>query len=275
MSTDGILDPSPSEVDVQVQVGAPDPITGLSMTTFPNLSKVELDWDTWEQETGHVFRAYYVYRRLVNDEDFTLIGAVTTKANSKYIDWYAGHDVDYQYRVTVVTTKTVSGDQIELESPDDGDGGNLATGRLAADTWMFVGSDRSVDHIQEFAIVTDEDHNRPVQQEAFETLGSSRKVIIRGFVLGNEGNLVVMYQGNVQQALPSDPQVFYEETILGRRLVDYLTFNKGPHILKSPFGDVWDVEFAGPSYKWIKGGHLEVTLSWIETGTLTSRGGSI
>lgn len=275
VNTDGLVDPSPSDVLVHVQVGAPDPIIGLSITTYPAMSKAELEWDAWQQQTGHTFRAYYIYRRLVNDEEFTLIGTKTHRSDPTYIDWYAGHDVDYEYRVSVVTSKTVSGDTIELESPDDSDGGNIVVGRLVADTWMFVGNDRAEDHIQEFSIVTDEDHVRPVQQEAFETLGSARKVIIRGFVLGNEGNITVMYQGGVQRALPSDPQVLYDETILGRRLIDYLTFNKGPHILKSPFGDVWDVDFAGPEYKWIKGGHLQVTLSWIETGTTTSRGGSI
>jgi trimeric autotransporter adhesin len=270
-NTDNLVDPTPSVVNIHTAYEAPDPIVGLSVTTFAEQSKVQLDWDAWATQSGHSFKWYGIERRLVGDEDFTLVDKVISQSTSKYTDWYAAHDVDYQYRVTVTTLKT--GNENYLESPDDPDGGNLATAKLSADVWMFIGYDRADEHVQEL-FVTDEDHNRPVQQESFETLGSDRKVIIRGFVLGNEGNITVVYSGHKLVASPTDEQVFYEETVLGRRLIDYLTFNKGPHILKSPFGDVWDAEFAGPEYRWSHGGNLEVQLSWIETGQ-TSAGRSI
>lgn len=271
ISTDGLSDPSPSSVNVQLVQDAPDPITGLSLTTDNESSFVQLDWDAWATQTGHTFKNYQIERRLVQDDSFTVIGTVSPRTNSTYTDWYAAEGVMYQYRVTVQTTKT--GNENVLESPDDTNGGNLATGILDTEAWMFVGYDRSPEHIAEL-FVSDESHNRPVQQESFETLGSNRKTIIRGFVLGNEGSITIIYNGANMVPSPTDPQVFYPETVLGRRLVDYLTFHAGPHILKSPFGDVWDVEFASPEYKWMQGGHLQVDLSWIETGN-TSQNGSI
>jgi hypothetical protein len=149
-----------------------------------------------------------------------------------------------------------------LESPDGDE--NILPVVIDADVWMFIGFDRSSAHIVELPVV-DEDHNRPVQQEEFEPLGSDRKVIMRGFVLGHEGSIQCIFRNDIVPS-PDDVQVLYNETIIGRRLVDYLTRNKGPHILKSPFGDVWDVEFQGPTYKWLDSGNLQVTLTWIETG---------
>jgi hypothetical protein len=149
-----------------------------------------------------------------------------------------------------------------LESPDGDE--NIIPASLLADVWMFVGFDRSPEHIVELP-VSDESHTRPVQQEEFEPLGSDRKVIMRGFVLGHEGSVQCIWI-NRDAPSPGDQQVYYNETIIGRRLVDYLTRNKGPHILKSPFGDVWNVEFQGPSYKWLDTGNLQVDLAWIETG---------
>lgn len=268
-STDNLQDPSPSSVNIQVLQAAPDPITGLSLTTFPEKSLIKLGWDQpTSLKTGQSFGWYQIERRMVNDDLFTIIGTTKPITEKEFDDYYAGHDVEYQYRVTIHTSKTGSDD---LESPD-GDT-NLANGKLASDVWMFVGHDRAKDHVQEL-FVNDEDHTRPVQQESFETLGSNRKVILRGFVLGNEGNISMTYSGNKLVASATDRQIFYEETVLGRRLIDYLTFHAGPHILKSPFGDVWDVEFASPQYKWVQGGNLQVDLSWVETGQ-TSQNGSI
>jgi hypothetical protein len=268
-NTELLPDPSPSQVRIQVILDAPNPITGLSVTTIPNLSMVTLDWDPWIHQSGHTFRWYEVERRMVGDEDFTHLTNIESQGTSEYTDWFAGNDVNYEYRVTVNTTKSGA----LVQSPDDPNGGNLATGKLSADTWMFIGTDRASEHIAEL-FVNDEDHERPIQQESFETLGSNRKVVVRGFVLGNEGNFSMTYQGSKLVSLPSDAQKLYEETVLGRRLVDYLTFNKGPHILKSPFGDVWAVEFSSPKFKWLQGGHLQVDLSWVETGQ-TSKTGSI
>jgi hypothetical protein len=262
-NTDGIADPLPSVVNVRCLTDAPDPITGLSPTIFEDKSLLRLDWDEMTLKTGHTFVAYNIYKRLVNDVDWMHVGSVAPKSRSLYDDWYAGNGVAYQYRVTATTTK--SGVSIELESPDDPDGGSIVVAELDSDVWMLVGENRSEENIVELP-VGDESHERMVQQEAFETLGSNRKVIIRGYVLGHEGSITCVWTNELIQS-PADPQIYFPMNVIGRRLIDYITSNKGPHILKSPFGDVWDVEFSGPQYRWIQGGYLEVTLEWTETGT--------
>ena len=260
-NTDMLYDPTPSDVLIHVVLDAPDPITGLSATADEDYSKITLDWDTATLKSGHTFVGYTIYRRIVGDEQWQLIDMVASRGTSSYDDWRAGNSLNYQYRVNAVTTKD-SG--IHLESGDDPDGGNIVSSILDADVWMIIGADRSNEHIQEVP-VDDEEHNKPIQQEVFETLGSNRKVIVRGFVLGSEGRISAIWDSRLVQS-DVDEQVYYDYTIVGRRLLDYITDNKGPHILKSPFGDVWEVEFSGPSYRWQKGGHLEVDLEWIETG---------
>lgn len=135
---------------------------------------------------------------------------------------------------------------------------------------MVIGADRDPTHIIELP-VSEEDHEAIIQQEAFEPLGSNRKLIIRGFVLGDEGNLTMTFMNDDIPA-PWDDQVTINETVMGRRLFTYLESNPGPHILKSPFGDVWDVQFEGPAYQWLPGGHLQVSVRWIETGAAVTLG---
>jgi hypothetical protein len=262
-NTDGLVDPSPSTVNVRVLLDAPNPITGLFPTSYEGLSLVRLEWDINILKTNHSFVAYRVYKRLVNDDEFQFVADVTNRSTNFYNEWYAGNTVNYEYTVRAVTTKTGVG--VEMESPDDPSGGSLAAVLLDDDNWVLVGASRDPDHVITL-LVESENHNRPIQQEEFETLGSDRKVIMRGFVLGHEGSIETVWQ-NKEVALPSDEQVLYNETVIGRRLVDYITFNPGPHILKSPFGDVWDVQFMTPEYKWMAVGNLSVVLNWIETGT--------
>jgi hypothetical protein len=259
-NTDGLEDPTPSTVQVIVALDAPDPISGLSITTSKNDSYVQLDWDQGGLKTNHTFIRYQIYRRVKGDVSWYEVGEARSRTQPRYIDWTAGNSISYEYRVTQVDTKTAAG--IELESPDGDE--NIVPVIADADVWMFIGFDRASAHIIELPVV-DEDHNRPVQQEEFEPLGSDRKVIMRGFVLGHEGSIQCIFRNDIVPS-PDDFQVLYNETLIGRRLVDYLTRNKGPHILKSPFGDVWDVEFQGPTYKWLDSGNLQVTLTWIETG---------
>jgi len=260
-NTDGLSDPTPSIVTITAVLDAPDPIAGLSVTTSEEDSNIQLDWDAPSVlKSQHVFVRYQIYRRVVGDVEWYEVGEVRAMNTPRYIDWTAGNAINYEYRVSQVDTKTGAG--IELESPDGDE--NILPTRLDADVWMFVGFDRSKEHIVELP-VGDEGHTRPIQQEEFEPLGSDRKVIMRGFVLGHEGSIQCIWINQEVQS-SEDEQVFYNETVIGRRLVDYLTRNKGPHILKSPFGDVWAVEFQGPTYKWLDTGNLQVDLSWIETG---------
>lgn len=259
----GLSDPTPSTVNVHVVLDAPAAIQNLSPDTSSQ-SGVVLDWTTHTLNTanGHRFVAYKIYRRIKGDVDWEHIDNVLAISNSYYTDYYAGNGLVYDYKVNVAVNKSGAG--VELESPDE-EGESITYGvSLDQDSWMFIGYDRSADHIQTLDVI-DESHNAIIQQEQFETLGSDRKVIIRGFVLGVEGKITCVWR-NEEVASPSDEQVLYNSTLIGRRLLAYLTTNRGPHILKSPFGDVWEVEFEGPEYKWSPGGHLEATLSYVETG---------
>lgn len=269
-STDGLSDPTPQVVRWFFDLDAPDPIRGFSPTSNTALSRIELRWDApLALKTGHQFVSYNIYKRLINDNTWQYVDSAyalnpttSDELGPYHYDYYAGSEVRYEYRVTIVTTKT--GASYELESGDDPGGGNTAEAILEVDAWTFIGGDRSPAHILELPVV-DEDHSRVIQQEAFEPLGGDRKVIIRGFVLGHEGSIQMLFE-NREVPLPTDYQTLINETVLGRRLLDYLTLNKGPHILKSPFGDVWDVQFEGPQYKWLPVGHLQISVSWIETG---------
>lgn len=114
---DGLDDPSPQTVRVWCVLDAPDPVSGLAPTTNSNTSVVHLEWDASTMLSGHTFVEYRIYKRLKGDLDWTLLDTTTslTEGNA-YDDYYAGHGILYEYKVTVVTTK--SGVGIELESGD-------------------------------------------------------------------------------------------------------------------------------------------------------------
>lgn len=264
-STDDLYDPTPSEVQVLVLLDPPNPITGLSADLYPDRSLIQLTWDKPSIKASHTFKRYNIYRRLAGSgaSEWGLIDTVDSYSQNRYDDWRAGHGINYQYRVTNITSKATV--ETELESPDDPDGGSFDQTILETDVWMVVGPDRSDEQIAELP-VNAESHNRPVQQEAFETLGSNRKVIITGFVLGHEGSITMLWT-NKTITHPLDIQETISNTVWGRRIVEYMTQVKtGPWTLKSPFGDVWDVVFGAPDYQWKSGGHLEVSIDWIETG---------
>ncbi len=235
-------------VEFQLELDAPPRIEGLSATVYEDQSKIVLDWDASSLSTN--FISYVIYRKLPSESDWTMIGTRKPETNVTYTDWYAGQRLDYHYRVTVV--KKIA-DEPDLESPDS----DIVTARLISDVWFVVGADRSEEHIFELP-VSDESHNRPVQQEEFEPIGSNRKAVVRGFVLGHEGSVDVAYLD--------------EETMDARHQIEYLLFYAGPHILKTPFGDVYDVTFGSPDYKYLGGGNMNATLTWIETGATNNPG---
>jgi hypothetical protein len=254
----GLSDPSPSETVFTVTLEAPNAVTGLSPYVNEERSYVLMDWDTYILKTGHTFVRFNVYRRLTGDTEWLLIGTRAPMFATAYIDWYTGQGITYEYLVTAVTITSQSG--VDLESPDS----DMPEARLQSDSWMIVGRDRSEEHAQAIP-VTDEEHNRIVQQEIFEVVGGTRKVVIRGNTLGYEGTLTIVWDSRDIE-WPEASQRYVDYTLVGKRLLDYVLENAGPHILKSPFGDVWEVEFQGPSYRPATGGHLEVEMAWIETG---------
>ena len=220
---------------------APSPITSLSGTVFIDTSIVQLSWDQTNL-TDTDFSFYQVYRRQVGDDSFEPLDQIKTKTTTQYKDYFAGNSIQYEYMVTVF--KKVVGD-VDIESPES----DIAGVIMDADVWFVIGADRSEQHSFELQ-VTDETHTDPVQQEVFEPLGSSRKTIVRGHVLGTEGSLDVVWTN--------------DELADAQDRLSYLTHTAGPHILKSPFGDVWQVEFAGPSKRYSTGGHLAATITFIE-----------
>ena len=263
-NTANLEDPSPSTVNVTVVLDAPDPVVCVDSVVDLDYSSVTLEWCEASLKVGHSFVAYRIYRRRKDlTTDWEWVADVPDRGKLAYIDWYAGNGVFYQYVVRAVTTK--SGVGVELESADDPDGGSFCDVIIDADTWHFIGKDREPKHSYPL-IVVDETHNRPIQQEVFETLGSSRKVIMRGFVLGHEGSLTTLWF-NRDIVSQEDEQVTIQESFAGIRVADYLTRTPGPHIVKSPFGDVWDCQFSTPEYRWLQTGHLELKLDFVETGT--------
>ena len=235
-------------VSVQLQLAAPPAVEGLSATVIEEQSRIALSWD--KTVLGSSFVTYVVYRRKISDTDWTMVGVRKPETNTSFNDWYAGQGQEYEYRVTVV--KLLAGEP-DLESPDS----DIAVARLETDTWMVVGLDRAESHIFELP-VSAETHTRPVQQEVFEPLGTNRKAVVRGFVLGHEGSLNLVWHE--------------EDAPDSREKVEYLLYYPGPHILKDPFGNVYDVTFAGPDSSYLGGGGLEQVITWIEVGTTNNPG---
>ena len=220
---------------------APVPPASFSAATDPESSTVRLTWDQSVLDPAD-FAQYSVYRREVGDDSWTPYANITNQSTTEYVDLFAANGVLYDYKVT--QWQHVPGD-VDLESEEE----SIASALLDVDEWFVIGADQAPDHCFEFPVYQ-EGHQKPVQQEVFEPLGSQRKKTARGNVLGNEGTFDMTFTSD-------------ERTDAKRRL-EWLAENQGPHILKSPFGDVWLVEFSGPSFKYTGGGHMTVTIAWIE-----------
>lgn len=238
--TDG-LESAEATTGILSAWAAPDAVTGFSITANEATSEMLLAWDESTLSEAD-FSYYQIYRRLVGSSEWERYATVTDKAVTTYSDYFAGHGESYEYKVTV--WKVVVGD-VDVESGDS----EIPVAILDPDAWFVIGADRDESHIFELPVY-DESHTEPIQQEVFEPLGSRRKTIVRGKVLGAEGTVQVQWTDS--------------ERAVAKTQLRYLTDTAGPHILKSPFGDVWQVEFSGPGKKYTGGGHLGVTLTWIE-----------
>lgn len=234
-----------SSVNVQLMLNAPPSVEGFSATVLEDRSSIYLNWDA--STLGSAFVTYVIYRRRVGEDDWGMIGTAKPESNTQFTDYYAGQSVQYEYRVTVVKSVT---NEPDIESPDS----DIATAALDSDVWFVVGRDRADSHIFELPVV-DESHSRPVQQEVFEPLGTNRKTVARGFVLGYEGSMDITWTP--------------EEKFTAEAQVDYLLYDAGPHILKNPFGDVYEVTFGTPDGKYGPVGVQDMTLTWIEVGDNT------
>ena len=216
----------------------PDALADFSVSADPVTSSVTLSWSP-SALSAEDFSHYGIYRRVVGDVTWTLYDTVSVQSTTTYVDKYAANGVLYDYRVTQF--QTIPGD-VDLESTEE----TAASSILDVDDWVVVGANGSTFTLP----VTQESHQTPVQQEIFEPLGSTRKKSARGYVLGNEGQFTLSYAS--------------DERLVGIANLNYIAGTPGPHVLKSPFGDVWRAEFSGPQLKYEPGGHLSATITWIE-----------
>lgn len=216
----------------------PPTITGFSGTSLEEESAAQLNWDV-STLADEDFTHYSIYRRELNDDLFVALVEISNKATVEYRDESAGQTIPYEYAITQF--KGVIGD-VPLES----DYSEIVTVKLESDAWFVVPS--SMVALELF--VTDEEHSAVVQQEVFEPLATNRKRIVRGNVLGNEGSITTRHDAAVSRAT----KLYFEQ----------LKSIKGPHLVKSAFGDVWSAELDAPGYKYLAGGHIEITFGWVE-----------
>ena len=238
--TDGLASAWDSNAVTSSWAG-PVAITNFTANADELYSAVILEWEQSNLATN-IFRKYTVYRKRSDDSDWLLLTEIPSISIKTYIDYMTSYMVAYDYKIT--QWKIVTGDA-DLESGNS----DIGTETLEGDVWYVIGADRNPAHIFELPVIG-APFAEPVQQEIFEPLGTSRKVIIRGKVMGAEGSM--------QCKWPSD------QRIIAVAQINYIKSNQGPHILKSPFGDLWQVEFSGPSKDYEMGGHFNVALTWTE-----------
>jgi len=220
---------------------APDAISNFVVSDDVSQSAVSMSWDE-STVAANEFRQYTIYRKVTGSDNWTAITDIVNKATTSYLDYTAANSVSYDYKITQF--QIIPGD-VDLESGDS----DISTVTLDTDSWVIIGADRALSHIFEVPVIA-APFQEPVQQEVFEPLGTNRKVILRGGVMGAEGTL--------QAKWPTS------ERTIAKEQIDYVKSNAGPHLLKSPFGDVWQVEFAGPTKDYEQVGHFNATLSWTE-----------
>lgn len=225
----------------------PSQITGLSGTSMEEFSHIMLNWDVSTQADID-FEKYTVYRRLQGsgDEDWEVIASIADKMMAMYIDITTGQGITYEYYVT--QWKLVPGDA-SLESAAS----DVVTAALVSDVWFVIGAGSTDPHDSAYNFelpVASETHTRPIQQEVFEPIVNNRKKVARGNVLGYEGTLKLRWANEDRETAKSQ--------------LRFLAEVAGPHVLKSPFGDVWEVEFDAPDYVYSGGGNLDVDIGWVE-----------
>lgn len=216
----------------------PPTITGFSGSALEEESAIQLNWDG-STLTDEDFSHYRIYRREMGDELYTVLVDIANKTTVEYSDETAGQTIVYEYIITQY--KIITGD-----APLESEPSETVTATLESDAWYIVPTGLPAREL----IVIDEEHSSVIQQEVFEPLATNRKRIIRGNVMGDEGSVTSRFDTHDARSAKT-----YFETLNGI---------KGPHLLKSPFGDVWIVEVDAPGFKYLTGGHLEVTFGWVE-----------
>jgi hypothetical protein len=237
--TDGLI--GDDIITVTASWISPDAITDFTVTDDVSQSRNRLQW-TASNLTPTDFEKYTIYRMDQSSPEWYLLDEVVSQGLTEYSDFTAANTVEHQYKIT--QWKKVVGDA-SLESEDS----DIGSASLDTDSWYLIGNDRSPSHIFEIPVIS-APFVEPVQQEIFEPLGTSRKVIIRGKVMGAEGTIAGKWSTDMR-----------DDAVLQ---IGYIKSNAGPHILKSPFGDVWQVEFSGTSKDYENGGHITMSMTWTE-----------
>lgn len=223
-------------------IDPPAKLVGFSAT--PQVTSILLGW-TASVEATIDFDHYQVYRRKSGSAEWNALASIYNKSTPEYEDLTASFGIVYEYIVTQFKNID-SGFDVESEYSDIAEG-TLAG--VARDEWSIQGADGLPEH--EFDLpVTGSPIRTPVQQEIFEPLGTNRKTVVRGRTLGAEGTM--------------DLEWDYVDRSVALEQIGYITENRGPHILRSPFGDVWLVEFSGADRTDLPGGHLKIALAWTE-----------
>jgi hypothetical protein len=215
----------------------PDGVQNLSATYDETKFWLVLDWDAIVDAD---FTYYQIYRRRVGDAVFVKYRTIDVATTHQFIDYWAGHMERYEYYLTWF--REIGGDQSEESGASQ-----IVTASVDADTWVVIGNDFW--HVFELPVI-DEQHDPVIQQETFEPLGTARKKVVRGNTLGEEGWVECYWAPDQRSVAKND--------------IKYLTDFRGPHILKSPFGDVWIVEFSAPSKRYKQVGAFGVRLQWTE-----------
>lgn len=216
----------------------PPTLTGFSGSALEEESAIQLNWDVSTLSLAD-FNNYRIYRRESGSTIWLVLADIPNKATDVYRDETAGQTVHYEYMITQY--KVIVGD-VPLES----DPSEIVTAALESDSWFIVPTGLAALEL----FVVEEEHSAVVQQEVFEPLASFRKRVVRGNVLGSEGSITSNFDNSVARTI----KLYFEA----------LKTIKGPHLLKSAFGDVWIVEFDAPGYKYLAGGHIEVSFGWVE-----------
>ena len=216
-------------------------ITGFSGTAEETQSYIMLNWDVSTLSAAD-FSHYSIYRRVMGADLWSELVQISDKNINVYKDNTAGQTIQYEYIITQF--KAITGD-VPLESAES----DTVSIALATDAWFTIMLQSGGYEALEVN-VTDEDHSSVIQQEVFEPIASLRKRVVRGNVMGDEGSFTCLFDT--------------VDAGLARQHFSTMSENKGPHILKSPFGDVWFVEFDAPGFKYRTGGHLEIKIGWVE-----------
>lgn len=219
----------------------PPTITNFSGTVFESDSHIELSWDASTLSDAD-FVYYIIYRRNNGETEWSPLVTISSKTTEVYKDYSAGQATVYNY--LILQYKAIAGD-VPLASADS----DVVTAGLTLDAWFIIGNFMGTFDALEIN-VSDEEHSGVIQQEIFEPLAIEFKRVVRGLTLGEEGSFTAFFDAAVAQAT--------------RAWFQSLTRTAGPHILKSPFGDVWAVEFDAPAYKHTTGGHLNVSMGWVQ-----------